>query len=285
MNKKYLTLFIIVFGLIVLNMTVFTLDEKEQGVILQFGRHIRTIQKPGLNIKVPFIQSLTRFEDRWLDYDSSPTEILTKDKKNLVLDNYAKWRISDPLKFMQTVADENGANSRLDDIIYSELRVELGKYDLIEIVSTHREEIMDKVAKNSDEKAQEYGIQVIDVRIKRADLPQENEKAVFERMRAERMRQANKYRSEGSEEALKITAQTDKEKVIILAEAYRQAEKIRGEGDAEAIKIYAEAYERAPDFYEFIRTLEAYEKTLKEKTTFVLSGDSDFFKFLQGMKK
>ena len=154
---------------------------------------------------------------------------MTKDKKNLVLDNYAKWRISDPLKFLQTVGAENGASSRLDDIIYSELRVELGKYDLIEIVASHREQIMEKVTENSNTKALEYGIKVIDVRIKRADLPQENEKAVFERMRAERKRQANKYRSEGAEEALKITAQTDKEKVIILAEAYEKSEKIKGD--------------------------------------------------------
>jgi len=286
MRKLYIVLLVIVLSLIIINVTVFTIDEKEQCVILQFGKPIRTIQNPGIHIKVPYpVQSTNKFEDRILDYDSAPTEILTKDKKNLVLDNYAKWRISDPLKFLQTVGDENGASSRLDDIIYSELRVELGKYDLIEIVASHREQIMEKVTENSNTKALEYGIKVIDVRIKRADLPQENEKAVFERMRAERKRQANKYRSEGAEEALKITAQTDKEKVIILAEAYEKSEKIKGEGDGEAIKIYAEAYERSPEFYEFFRTLEAYEKTLKGKTTLLLSSENEFMKFIQGINK
>ena len=219
-----------------------------------------------------------------LEYDSAPTEIITKDKKTLVVDNYACWKITDPLKFMQAVHDENGAQSRLDDIVYSELRVELGRYNLHEVVSFLRDTIMEGVTVRCNEKSQEYGISIVDVRIKRADLPEENEKAVFERMRAERIRQANQYRSEGEEAALKIRAQTDKEKVIILAEAYEKAEADRGGGDSQALKIYADAYQRDPQFYKLIRTLEAYKKTLVDGTTVIFSTDSEFMRLLEHLK-
>jgi len=266
---------------IVIISAAFVIDETNQVVITQMGKPVRTIHEPGLYFKIPYpIQQVNRFDDRLLVYDSAPTEIITKDKKNLVLDNYALWKIVDPLKFMQAVRDENGAQSRLDDIIYSMLRVELGNYDLHDIVATSRHLIMDIVTEKCREKALEYGIEVVDVRIKRADLPQENEKAVYERMRAERMRMANQYRSEGEEEALKIRAETDKEKTIIMAEAYKEAQKIKGDGDGQAASIYADAFGRDPVFYEFTRTLEAYETSLDEKTTIVLSPDAEFFKYL-----
>jgi membrane protease subunit HflC len=259
---------------------MFVVDEKTQVVITQFGKPVRTFQEPGLHFKLPYpVQQVNLYDDRLLEYDSAPTEIITKDKKNLVLDNYARWRIAEPLKFLQAVRDENGAQSRLDDIVYSMLRVELGKFDLLDIVANAREEIMDTVTLKCNEKALEYGIQVIDVRIKRGDLPEENEKAVFERMRAERLRIANQYRSEGEEEATKIRAQTDKEKVIILAQAYKAAQEIKGEGDAEAAGIYADAFNRDPAFYEFVRTLEAYENSIDEGTTIVLSPDAEFFEY------
>lgn len=285
MNKKIIIIvgtLIVLF--IILNLSLFTVDEKQQAIILQFGEPIRTIQEPGLNAKIPFIQTVSYFEDRLLEYDAAPTEIVTRDKKNLVIDNYARWKISDPLQFMQAVRDENGAQLRLRDIVYSELRVELGRYDLIDIVSVRRDTIMEEITKRCDEKSKKYGISIVDVRIKRADLPVENEKAIFQRMRAERVRQAKQYRSEGAEEALKITALTDKEKVIILAEAYKIAETNRGEGDARALKIYADAFQKDPTFYRFLRTLEAYKKTLNNNTTIVLSTESEFFRLLESIK-
>ena len=285
MNKKNIIIvgtLIVIF--IILNLSLFTVDEKQQAIILQFGEPIRTIQEPGLNAKIPFIQTVSYFEDRLIEYDVAPTEIVTRDKKNLVIDNYARWKITDPLAFMQAVRDENGAQLRLRDIVYSELRVELGKYDLIDIVSVKRDTIMEVVTEKCNEKSQKYGINIADVRIKRADLPVENEKAVFERMRAERVRQAKQYRSEGEEEALKIRALTDKEKVIILADAYKIAETNRGEGDARALKIYADAFQKDPTFYRFLRTLEAYKKTLNNNTTIVLSTESEFFRLLESIK-
>jgi membrane protease subunit HflC len=268
--------------LIALNLVLFTVDETKQVVITQMGRPVRSIADPGLHMKLPYpVQTAHYFDDRLLVYDSAPTEILTEDKKNLVVDNYARWRIVDPLLFMQTVRDENGAQARLDDIIYSELRVELGKHDLQEVVSTAREQLMKIVTDRCDERARDYGISIVDVRIKRADLPEENERFVYERMRAERRRKANMYRSEGEEEALKIRAQTDKEKTILLAEAYRSAQETRGEGDAAATKIYASALQADPEFYRFWRTLEAYRAALDTSTVLVISPDSDFFRYLQ----
>jgi membrane protease subunit HflC len=267
-----------------LSFSVFTISETQQGVVTQLGKPIRVVRSPGLSLKVPFLQQITYFDDRLLDYDSAPTEVVTKDKKNLVVDNYSRWRITDPLLLLQTVRDENGAQARLDDIIYSELRVELGQHDLNEIVATKRKEIFEKVTRASNEKAKEYGIEVLDVRVKRADLPVENEKAVYGRMRAERDRIAKQYRSEGKEEALKIRSETDKEKTILLATAYEQEQRLRGEGDAEALQIYAEAYERDPDFYNFLRTLEAYKMSLKDKTTVIMPPDSEFLRFLKGTR-
>ena len=221
-----------------------------------------------------------KFEDRVLEYDAAAAPIITSDKKHLVIDNYARWRIVEPLKLYQTVRDESGAQARLDDIVFSEIREELARHTLTEIVSVNREAIMEKVHKQCDNKAREYGIEVMDVRIKRADLPGEVAHSVYARMKAERQRIAKKYRSEGEEEAVKIRAQTDKEKTILLAESYRQAEKLKGEGDAEAIKIYAEAFEKDPEFYAFVRTLKAYEKSLKRDTTIVLPSDSELFQYL-----
>jgi len=264
----------------VLALSVFTVDEKEQTIITQLGKFIRSVTEPGLHFKVPFIQSVHKFEDRVLEYDAAAAKIITKDKKHLLVDNYARWRIVDPLKLYQTVRNESGGQARLDDIVFSEIREELARHTLTEIVSVNREAIMDDVGRQCDEKAREYGIQVIDVRVKRADLPAEVTHSVYARMMAERQRIAKKYRSEGEEEAVKIRAKTDKEKTILLAESYRQAEILRGEGDAEAIKVYAEAFEKDPKFYAFVRTLQAYEKSLRSDTTIVLPSDSEFFRYL-----
>lgn len=265
---------------VVLSGAFFTIDETEQAIITQLGKYVRTVTEPGLNFKIPFLQSVRKFEDRVLEYDAAAAPVITSDKKHLVIDNYARWKIVDPLKLYQTVRDESGAQARLDDIVFSELREEVARHTLTEIISVNRETIMEKVHKQCDEKAREYGIEVIDVRIKRADLPSEVARSVYARMKAERERIAKKYRSEGEEEAVKIRATTDKVKTILLAEAYREAEKVRGEGDAGAITIYAEAFEKDPEFFAFIRTLEAYERSLGRDTTVILPSDSEFFQYL-----
>ena len=274
---------IAIFTLIILFVlsTIIVVDETEQIVILQFGKPIQTITDPGLNFKFPApIQVSNSFDKRLLEYDVPPEEILSRDKKSLIIDNYVRWRIVDPLLFLQTVRAIPTAKTRLDDIVYSELRQELGNHDMAEIITETRELIMEKVTIASNEETSKYGIEVIDVRIRRVDLPRENEASIYARMEAERKRQANKFRSEGEEEAQKIRAATDRDKTVILAEAYKTAQKIRGEGEAEALDIYAESFSKDPDFYEFLRTLETYEKVIDKKTTLVLPGDSKLFKAL-----
>ncbi|HZC00386.1 MAG TPA: protease modulator HflC, partial [Gammaproteobacteria bacterium] len=261
--------------------TLYSVAETEQAVVTQLGRPVRLVRTPGLHLKVPFLQQLTFFENRLLDYDTAPAPVITRDKKNLVVDNYAKWQISDPLKFLQTVQNEAGAQARLDDIIYSKVREQLGLHDLVEVIATQRDAIMRAVTLGSHEAATAYGIAVVDVRIRRADLPPENAQAVYGRMRTEREREAKRYRSEGQEEALKIRAETDKQKTIMLAEAYEQEQAIRGEGDAAAIRVYAGTFQQDPDFFDFVRTLEAYRKSLKGKTTLVLPPQMEFLRYLR----
>ncbi len=272
-------IFPIIVVIIVISQSVFTVDQTQYAVVFQLGKPIREIYSPGLYFKLPFIQNVKYFDNRLLEYDSAPAEIITGDKKNLVVDNYARWKIVNPLLFYQTVRDYLGAQSRLDDIIYSELRVVLGKHKLIEIVSQKRSAIMSEITKDCNKIAKKYGIEVVDVRIKRADLPPENERYVFNRMRAERQRQAKKYRSEGMEQALKIKSETDKEKAIILSEARKEAEIIKGEGDAKAIEIYNKAYSKDKEFFEFFRTLEAYRRSLRKNSEFVLTPDNKFLEF------
>ena len=274
---------IAIFTLIILFVlsTIIVVDETEQIVILQFGKPVQTITDPGLNFKFPApIQVSNSFDKRLLEYDVPPEEILSRDKKSLIIDNYVRWRIVDPLLFLQTVRAIPTAKTRLDDIVYSELRQELGNHDMAEIITETRELIMEKVTIASNEETSKYGIEVIDVRIRRVDLPQQNEASIYARMEAERKRQANKFRSEGEEEAQKIRAATDRDKTVILAEAYKTAQQIRGEGEAEALDIYATSFSKDPDFYEFLRTLETYEKVIDKKTTLVLPGDSKLFKAL-----
>lgn len=286
MNKQLIILPVfIVLVIAVAAASLFTVDETEQAIVTQLGKFLKEVKEPGLHFKVPLIQTVHRFEARVLEYDAAAAKIITDDKKHLVIDNYARWKITDPLKLYQTVGNEFGAQSRLDDIVFSEMREELARHSLTEIVSVNRQQIMEKVADQCDQKAAEYGIRVIDVRIKRADLPEEVTHSVYARMKAERERIAKKYRSEGEEEAVKIQAQTDKDKIILLADAYRDAEKLKGEGDAEALKIYAQAYEKDPEFYAFLRTLEAYGNALGQGTTIVIPVDSEFFKYFNPPKK
>lgn len=261
--------------------TVFTVDETRQVVILQFGEPVRIIKTPGLYFKLPApLQVAQHFDDRLLEYDVAPEEILSKDKKSLIVDNYVRWRIVDPLLFLQTVQTEPIAKTRIDDIVYSELRRELGTHNMSEIITENRELIMEKVTRESAIATKPYGIEVVDVRLKRVDLPQNNEQSIYRRMQAERIRQANKFRSEGEEESQKIKASTDKDKTIILATAYKEAEEVKGEGEAKAVDIYARAFSKDPDFYEFYRTLETYKIILDKKTTLVLPTNSKLFDIL-----
>ena len=261
--------------------TVFTVDETRQVVILQFGEPVRIIKTPGLYFKLPApLQVAQHFDDRLLEYDVAPEEILSKDKKSLIVDNYVRWRIIDPLLFLQTVQTEPIAKTRIDDIVYSELRRELGTHNMSEIITESRELIMEKVTRESAAATKPYGIEVVDVRLKRVDLPQNNEQSIYRRMQAERIRQANKFRSEGEEESQKIKASTDKDKTIILATAYKEAEEVKGEGEAKAVDIYARAFSKDPDFYEFYRTLETYKIILDKKTTLVLPTNSKLFDIL-----
>jgi len=270
--------FILVFAIMYASM--FTVDMTQSAIVLQLQKPKQTITEPGLYFKIPFLQQVRFFSKQLLVNDSPPAEVITKDKKNLLIDNFSMWRIVNPLLFLQTVRNERGAQSRLDDILYSELRVELGTHDLLATVTTNREAIMRKVVEETNKKAHEYGIEVIDVRIKRSDLPPEIANSIFNRMRTERERIAKEFRSEGKEEAMKIRAATDKEKVIIMAEAYKTEQSTRGDGDALAIKAYAEAYQQNPKFYHFIRSMEAYKNSLKSNTTILLSEESEFLEFL-----
>jgi membrane protease subunit HflC len=282
MDRRW-TVVLLVLGLLFATwkLVFFTVPQWMQAVVVQLGEPVRTIREPGLYAKVPFVQEVLYFDRRILDYDAQPREVLTVDKQQLLIDNYARVRILDPLQFYRTVRNEPGAQSRLDDILYSNVRETLGRHTLREIVSEKRTELLAQVTKRSDENARGYGIEVIDVRIKRADLPEKNEQNVFSRMRTERERLAKKFRAEGEEEARKITSGADKEVRILMADARRQADIERGTGDALAVKIFADAYGRDPGFYEFVRTLEAYRKTIGEGTTLILSPSSDFFRLLK----
>ena len=282
MGKKIGPVIVVIIVLLfILASVFFTVDETRQAIVFQLGKPVGGIKGPGLHVKVPFLQNVQYFEKRLLDYDAAPAEILTADKKNLVVDNYAKWNIIDPLKFYTTVRNVRGAQARLDDIIYAELRVELGRHNYVDIITKLRSDIMANVTERSDKKSEDYGISVRDVRIKRADLPQENERAVFGRMRTERERQAKKYRSEGQEKSIKIRAGADKERTIILAEAYRKSQILKGEGDAEATKIYAESFGQDSEFFQFTRSLETYRYALGTGTTVVLSSDDEFLRYFQ----
>jgi membrane protease subunit HflC len=259
----------------------FVVDLTQTAIVVQLGKPVRNITEPGLNFKIPFIQEVTYFDKRLLDYDAIAQDVITQDKKTILIDNFAKWRITDPLKVYQAFQTQRGALRRLDDIIYSELRVELGRHELSEIVSKTRAAIMATVTTRSNEKAKTYGIEIVDVRIKRADLPEQNEKAVFARMQAEREREAKQYRAEGAEEAQKIRSEAEKEREIILAEAYKTSEELRGQGDAKAFRIYAGAYKQDQRFFEFTRSMEAYKKTFNGKSTIIVTPDSEFFRFLK----
>lgn len=273
------------FVLVMVIRTFFTVDETEHAIVTQFGRPVRTISSAGLKVKWPW-QSLLVYEKRLMVYNPRPSEFLTQDKKNIVVDSYICWRVRDPNKFLQTVGDVTGAEMRLHDTVWAAVAAALGNTELSALVSTSPdmvrvEEVMQRVTDQCNEQSLDrYGIEIADVRMKRLNLPAQNQDSVYARMRAERERIAKQYRAEGEAEALKIRAEAEKEKTRILSESYRDAERIRGDGDARSTRIYAEAYSRDPNFYKLTRTLEAYRKVIDTNTTAILSSDSEFLRLL-----
>ena len=268
-------IFVVLFLIVVvgLQQSLFIVDQTQQALVIQLGHPLDKVYRPGLHIKLPFVQKVVYFEARILDYDARPAEALTSDLKSIVLDNYARWRIVDPLQFYRTMRTLNGAQARLDDVVYSQLRAMVGAYTLSEVVSTQRAAIMTEVTKKVKEIMKQFGVDVIDVRIKRTDLPPENLRAIFGRMRAERERQAKQYRSEGEEESTRIRSDADRQQAIILAEANRDSQVIRGDADAKAASTFAQSYNRNPEFYSFTRWLETMRNSFSKNTKMILSSD------------
>jgi membrane protease subunit HflC len=263
--------------------SMYQVNEIEHAILLRFGKPVGDpVNTAGLKFKMPFVDNVVKLDKRILEYDSEPKELTTKDKKTIIIDNYAKWKISDPLLYLKSVRTEAEAQKRLDDIVYSELRQVLGKYSLLEIISNKREEIIELSNKNSIKKLRDFGIELVDIRIKRVELPSENETNIYRRMETQRQEEAKRYRAEGQEKALEIISGADKEKTIELSKAYREAQIIRGEAEKEAARIYAEAYNSNIEFYKFMRTLETYEKILNDKgnSKLILTTDSELLKYL-----
>ena len=294
---------------ILFNLFFFSVDEREQTVITQFSKvtkiiiseddqelrdlilanpqvaDIKVVVGKGLFFKLPFVQSVTKYTSMLLTYDTNSREVITLDKKILVLDNYAQWRIVNPALFSIRLRSEEAAHTRLDDVIYSRLNEEIGKVNAIDIISdkAYVTAMLTEMVEGINVQLKELGIEVMDIRIKRTELPQENYSFIFNRMSTEREKAAREYRSQGQEEAQRIRSLAEREATIIEAEAYREAEQLMGEGDAQALKIYAEAYNEDPDFFAFWRTLQAYNKVFDGKTTIVFDKDSEFVKYFYSL--
>ncbi|MCL4370484.1 MAG: protease modulator HflC [Chloroflexi bacterium] len=260
--------------------SVFIVDETNQAIVTRVGEYQYTADEPGIYVKIPFVNAVHHVDRRLLSSDAAVQEYLTLDKKRLRVDHVTRWRIVDPLRFYVTVRTQAGARARLDDVVFSEMRRELASYPFDVVIAERREQIMENVARNAARQALSFGIQVEDVRIKRADLPSEVQNSVFERMKAERSREANRYRAEGDEQSAQIRAGADREKAVILADAYEESQKTRGDGEGQAIAIYAQALQQDPEFYSFQRRLESYSKILRAGDTLVLPSDSELFAYL-----
>ena len=280
--RGFLALIVILVGLAAVGVyaSAFIVHQNEQALVLRFGEPKRIVKSPGLNWKYPIIDTVEIYDKRILDLDSQPQEVTASDQKRLVVDSFARYRIVDPLKFYQTLRYEDGVRSRLGPIVESALRRVLGAATFQDLVRDKREDLMKRIAAKVNQEGEEFGLQVVDVRIKRADLPEQNSKSVFDRMRAERQREAAEFRAQGAAEANRIKATADREATVIRAEATRKGEETRGAGDGERNRIYAEAYSRDPEFFEFYRSMQAYEQGLKSTDTrLLMSPDSDFFKY------
>ena len=265
--------------------SVFIVKEVNQAIVLQFGDPKRIISKPGINFKIPFIQNVVFLDKRILNLDTPPEEVIASDQKRLIVDAFARFQIIDPLKFYISVGNERVARSRLSTIINSRIRNVLGQEELQTLLSKDRSKQMALIKEGVNNEAQNFGINIVDVRIKRADLPQANSDAIYRRMQTEREREAKEFRAKGAEMAVTITSTADKEVTVILADAQKQSEIMKGEGDGERNKIFADAFGQDPEFFAFYRAIQAYEKALiGGETSLILSPDSEFFKFFGNIK-
>ncbi|MFC5300946.1 protease modulator HflC [Azospira restricta] len=270
--------------LVVLGLSIFTVDQRQFAIVFQLGEVKEVISEPGLNFKWPMIQNVRYFDRRILTMDNNePERFITSEKKNVLVDSFVKWRIVDPkLYYISVQGDEVRARTRLSQTVNAGLREEFGKRTVHDVVSGERDKIMEDMRAKADQDARKIGVQIVDVRIKRVDLPSEVSESVYRRMEAERKRVANELRSQGSAEAEKIRADADKQREVIVAEAYREAQKVKGEGDAKAASIYAAAFNQNPEFYAFYRSLEAYRSSFRNKgDVIVVEPNSDFFKYLK----
>jgi modulator of FtsH protease HflC len=262
---------------------LFTVNQTQQALVLQFGNPVRVVQDPGLNMKVPFVQQVEYFEKRVLDFDAPSVELVLGDQKRLVVDAFARYRILDALRFKQSVGNEASFRGRLEPIIFSSLRSVLGEAPLFTILSQDRNQLMNRIRGEANRALAGFGVELVDLRIKRADLPAENSQAIFRRMQTEREREAKELRAQGAEIGQRIRARADRERRVLIAEAGRESEILRGQGDAEAIRIFAEAFGQDPNFFDFYRSLQAYREALGDgSTSLVLSPDSEFFRFFNG---
>jgi membrane protease subunit HflC len=260
--------------------TMFTVPQTEQAIVLQFGKPLRIVTQPGLHFKVPLFQNVEYFERRVLDLEPPRETIILSDQKRLDVDAYLRYRITDPLRFKQSVTNEVNARQRLSQVVNSRLRDVLGKVTLLSVLSEERESIMADIRKAVNEEAKNFGVEIVDFRIRRADLPEQAAQAIFARMRSEREREAREARAQGFEKAQEIRAAADRERTVLLAEAEKNSEILRGEGDRQAIKIYADSFGQDPQFFRFYRSMQAYRKALSgDDTTMVLSPDSEFFRY------
>ena len=273
--------------LVLASMSLFTVDQRERAIVFQLGKLNEVITEPGLHFKWPFIQNVRYFDARILTLDTPDAErYITSEKKNLLVDTFVKWKINDARQFYLSVVDEGQAQTRISQTVNATLREEFGKHTVHEVVSEDRNEIMNTVRERANQDAKKIGVEIIDVRLKRVDLPQEVSESVYKRMDAERKSVANQLRSEGSSEAERIRAEADKEREVIIANAYKEAQRIKGEGDAKAAAAYAQAFGQNSEFYAFYRSLEAYRSSFKNRSdVLVLEPNSDFFKYLKGPGK
>ncbi|ABR30493.1 membrane protein [Thermosipho melanesiensis] len=282
--KKLITfLTILVIVIIILSLSMFIVDQTQQAVVLRFGQIVEVYPEAGIHFKTPFVDNVVKFEKRILLYDIEPEKIITLDKKTLIVDTYALWKIKDARKFIETMKTISLAESRIDDIVYSHIRNVFAKHTFDEIISDKREGFLKEVTLLSKNDLDDFGIEVIDVRVKHADLPAENVQAVYERMRAERYSIAAQIRAEGQKEAQKIRAEADKQVAVILAQAKSEAEAIKGTGEASATKIYAEAFKTDPEFFDLWRSLSAYDEIFKNGTI-IFGKDLEIFKYIFGVK-
>ncbi len=282
MKKATLTLILLVVGILAIGayLTLFTVYQTQQALVLEFGKAKRVLEDPGLNFKIPFIQNVVFFDKRLLDLDSAPQEVIAADQKRLVVDAFARWRITNPLLFYQSVNNEFNARTRLSDFLEAALRRVLGAASFEAVVRDDRNDLMRKITNEMNDNAEKFGMTVVDVRIKRADLPEANSLAIFRRMQTERQREAAEIRAEGEEASRRIRANADRQVTVLKAEATGESERIRGSGDAESNRVFAEAFGKDADFFAFYRSMQAYEGALQAgDTRMLLSPDSQFFQY------